>query len=92
MKTSKKGIAPMVLVPLLLIATSAVAQSAEPETFLGFTIENLKTMGMIVLGVALIVFLAFFTSSSKKKTDAPQGPSTRKPGHHHHHRMHKLRR
>ena len=91
MKTSKKGIALMVLVPMLLIASSAVAQGAQPETFLGFTLEDAKTMGMIAAGVALIVFLAFFTSSGKKKT-ASNGPVTRKPGNHHHHRMHKLRR
>ena len=93
MKTTRKGLGSRVLVPLLLLSLSAVAQKPEEWNFLGFTLEDMKMGGIIVAGVAAIIFLAFFTSKGKKGPVSPSGPSAKKhTSHHHHQRMHKLRR
>lgn len=94
MKTTGKGITPLVLVPMLLLSLGAFAQGDKEELFLGFTMENLKTMGGIAIGVAAIVFLAWVTTREKKKDPSKQPPVVKRHAHHHHHhhRMHKLRR
>lgn len=91
MKTNRKGVTPLVLLPMLLLSMGAYAQSDKDETFLGFSMADLEMMGMIALGVAAIVFLAWITTREKKKEPGMSQP-VKRHGHHHHHRVHKLRR
>ncbi|MCC7301091.1 MAG: hypothetical protein IT233_00465 [Bacteroidia bacterium] len=93
MKTNRKGITPLVLVPMLLLSMGANAQSDKEESFLGFSMADLEMMGMIALSVAAIVFLAWITTREKKKEPGMSQPVKRHGHHHHHHhRVHKLRR